>query len=52
MDQMLAWTFVHREMMRRFDKRPRNDDAFYRGDRESQAWRLLGALWPRLRRGR
>ena len=52
MEQMIVWTFVHREFTRQFhQQRPRHDDAFYSAvPQPNRAWRLLGAFWPRRER--
>jgi len=53
MDQMLAWTFIHREFARRYGARPRTEDDFYRGDIHAspRGRTLVGVIWRSLRRG-
>ena len=54
MDQMLVWTFVHRELTRRGYARRRSEEEFYSSatGRESLGWNLLRRLWSDPRRGR
>jgi hypothetical protein len=40
MDQMLVWTFIHRELTRR-KRRIWSEDEFYRSGGDGSAWWLL-----------
>jgi hypothetical protein len=53
MDQMIVWTFVHRELTRRGYTRPRSEEEFYANDGGygHRSWRLLGRLWSGTLRG-
>jgi hypothetical protein len=54
MDQMIVWTFVHRELTRRGYVRRPSEDEFYAngGSYGNRGWNLFGRLWSGPRRGR
>jgi hypothetical protein len=54
MDQLIVWTFVHRELTRRGYTRRPSEDEFYRntGPSGDDRWRLFGRLWSGPQRGR
>ena len=54
MDQLIVWTFVHRELARKGYARRVSEDEFYGQDvgHPSRGWTLLSRLWQDPRRGR